>query len=173
MSLQISLKGRARVFGDDINTDYIISSRRKRDARDEKEMARFLFEDIDPALAASIQPDDIIVAGKNFGCGSAMEVAVTVPRAAGIRAVLARSFARTFYRNAINNGLLPVIADTAGIHEGERIEIAMTEGSTDLVLGNGTRRITAQGVPPELASIFVEGGLVPYLAKHRGFAPIG
>src|SRR5580692_12462780 len=111
-------------------------------------MARFLFEDIDASIAATIRPDDILVAGRNFGCGSAMEVAVTVPRAAGIRAVVAKSFARTFHRNAINNGLLPVIADTAGIHEGERIEIAMTEGSTDLVLGNGTRRITAQGVPP-------------------------
>ena len=173
MSLQLSLKGRARVFGDDINTDYIISSRRKRDARDEKEMVRFLFEDIDPAIAASLKPDDIIVAGKNFGCGSAMEVAVTVPRAAGIRAVVAKSFARTFYRNAINNGLLPVIADTNGIREGERIEIAVTEGSTILVLGDGAHRITAQGVPAELASIFVEGGLVPYLAKHRGFAAMG
>ena len=98
---------------------------------------------------------------------------MTVPRAAGIRAVVAKSFARTFYRNAINNGLLPVIADTNGIREGERIEIAVTEGSTILVLGGGAHRITAQGVPAELASIFVEGGLVPYLAKHRGFAAMG
>ena len=173
MSLQLSLEGRARVFGDDVNTDYIISSRRKRDARDEKEMTRFLFEDIDPAIAASLRPDDIIVAGKNFGCGSAMEVAVTVPRAAGVRAVVAKSFARTFYRNAINNGLLPVIAETNGIEEGEPIEIAVTQAGTVLVLGDGGRRIVAQGIPAELASIFLEGGLVPYLAKHRGFAPIG
>jgi 3-isopropylmalate/(R)-2-methylmalate dehydratase small subunit len=173
MSFELSLKGRARVFGDDVNTDYIISSRRKRDARDETEMMRFLFEDIDPAIATSIEPDDIIVAGKNFGCGSAMEVAVTVPRAAGIRAIVAKSFARTFYRNAINNGLLPVIADTHGIREGERIEIAVTEGSTVLVLDDSARRIAAQGVPSALASIFFEGGLVPYLAKHRGFAAIG
>jgi 3-isopropylmalate/(R)-2-methylmalate dehydratase small subunit len=170
MSFEISLKGRARVFGDDINTDYIISSRRKRDARDEEEMARFLFEDIDPAIAASIKADDIIVAGKNFGCGSAMEVAVTVPRAAGVRAIVAKSFARTFYRNAINNGLLPLIADTSGIEEGWPIEIAVTDGNAALVLHDGARRIAAQGVPAGLVSIFVEGGLVPYLAKHRSFA---
>ncbi|MBV9568721.1 MAG: alpha-IPM isomerase [Hyphomicrobiales bacterium] len=172
MSFELSLKGRARLFGDDVNTDYIISSRRKRDARDEREMMRFLFEDIDPAFAASIEPDDILVAGKNFGCGSAMEVAVTVPRAAGIRAVVAKSFARTFYRNAINNGLLPVIADTDGIKEGEPVEIATAQGSTFVVLGNGAHRIPAHGVPPELVSIFIEGGLVPYLAKHRGFVAI-
>jgi len=170
MSLQLSLQGRARVFGDDINTDYIISSRRKRDARDEEEMARFLFEDIDPAFAASLERDDIIVAGKNFGCGSAMEVAVTVPRAAGIRAIMAKSFARTFYRNAINNGLLPVIADTSLVKEGTRIEIAVAAGSTFVMLDEGARRVPAQGVPPELVSIFTEGGLVPYIAKHRGFA---
>ena len=173
MSFELSLKGRARIFGDDVNTDYIISSRRKRDAKDEQEMTRFLFEDIDPAIAASLKPEDIIVAGKNFGCGSAMEVAVTVPRAAGIRAIVAKSFARTFYRNAINNGLLPVIAETKGIEEGERIEIAVAEGSTVLVLGEGARRIAAQGIPAALASIFVEGGLVPYIAKYRGFpAPL-
>ncbi|MBW0003488.1 MAG: alpha-IPM isomerase [Hyphomicrobiales bacterium] len=171
MSFELSLKGRARIFGDDVNTDYIISSRRKRDAKDEQEMTRFLFEDIDPAIAASLKPEDIIVAGKNFGCGSAMEVAVTVPRAAGIRAIVAKSFARTFYRNAINNGLLPVIADTHGIKEGEPIEITVTQASTFVVLGDG--RIPAQGVPAELVSIFIEGGLVSYLAKHRGFAAIG
>ncbi|MBV9589510.1 MAG: alpha-IPM isomerase [Hyphomicrobiales bacterium] len=170
MSLQLSLQGRARVFGDDINTDYIISSRRKRDARDEEEMARFLFEDIDPAFAASLERDDIIVAGKNFGCGSAMEVAVTVARAAGIRAIVAKSFARTFYRNAINNGLLPVIADTGLVKEGSRIEIAVAAGSTVVILDEGARRVPAQGIPPELVSIFTEGGLVLYIAKHRGFA---
>ncbi|MBV9738816.1 MAG: hypothetical protein JOZ30_04200, partial [Hyphomicrobiales bacterium] len=74
---------------------------------------------------------------------------------------------------AINNGLLPVIAETKGIEEGERIEIAVVEGSTVLVLGEGARRIAAQGIPAALASIFVEGGLVPYIAKYRGFpAPL-
>jgi 3-isopropylmalate/(R)-2-methylmalate dehydratase small subunit len=172
MSLRLSLKGRARVFGDDVNTDYIISSRRKRDARDETEMARFLFEDIDASIAATIRPDDILVAGRNFGCGSAMEVAVTVPRAAGIRAVVAKSFARSFYRNAINNGLLPVIAETDEVLEGQMIEIAMAEGSTALVLDSGTRRIAAEGVPDSLVAIFVAGGLAPFLTAHRGFTPI-
>jgi 3-isopropylmalate/(R)-2-methylmalate dehydratase small subunit len=172
MSLRLSLKGRARVFGDDVNTDYIISSRRKRDARDETEMARFLFEDIDASIAATIRPDDILVAGRNFGCGSAMEVAVTVPRAAGIRAVVAKSFARSFYRNAVNNGLLPVIADTDEAREGDRVEIAIGPEGAFLLLDGGARRIAAESVPESLVSIFVAGGLVPYLAKHRRFAPI-
>jgi 3-isopropylmalate/(R)-2-methylmalate dehydratase small subunit len=172
MSLCLSLKGRARVFGDDVNTDYILSSRRKRDARSESEMARYLFEDIDPSIAATIRPDDILVAGRNFGCGSAMEVAVTVPRAAGIRAVVAKSFARSFYRNAINNGLLAVIADTASIREADTIEITMGEGTTALVIEGGTRRIAAEGIPESLAEIFVAGGLVPFLAEHRDFTAI-
>src|SRR5437764_7529049 len=138
----LELRGRARVIlgpnqGDDINTDYISTSRRKRESLDPQVLRQYLFEEIDPVFAASVAAGDIIVAGKNFGCGSAMEVAVTAVLGAGIRAVLARSFSRTYYRNAINNGLLQVICDTRGIREGDLLVISH---GTEMSVRNSTTR---------------------------------
>ena len=166
--MHIRLAGRARLLGDDVNTDYIITSARKRETIDADVLKRYLLETVDPAFAASVQPGDILVAGRNFGCGSAMEVAVTVPVAAGIRAVLARSFARTYYRNAINHGLIPVECETSGIEEGDRLVVDLGE---DLTVHNETRNgtIHARPLPAHMLRILDAGGLVPYIRAHRGF----
>jgi len=162
------MTGRARVFGDDINTDYIIASRRKRDSIDPQVLRQYLFEELNPQFAATVEPGDILVAGKNFGCGSAMEVAVTAVLGAGIRAVLARSFSRTYYRNAVNNGLLPVICDTSGIREGHRLSIVTGDTVT---VRNETigERIDTCPVPKIMLAILDAGGLVPYFRQHGDF----
>lgn len=145
MSL-LPLQGRARVLGNDVNTDYIVSSRRKKETIDPHLLRRYLLEDLLPSFAASVRDGDVIVAGRNFGCGSAMEVAVTALLAAGIRAVIAQSFARTYLRNAMNNGLLAVIADTGGraegggITEGQRVRLAFDE--------SGALRLCKRGRAP-------------------------
>jgi len=156
---------RARVFGDDINTDYIIASRRKRDSLDPQVLRQYLFEEIAPQFAAGVQAQDAIVAGKNFGCGSAMEAAVTAVLGAGIRAVLARSFARTYYRNAVNNGLLPVICDTSRIREGDRLRIAGGEVYNETT----AEIIVAEPLPQIMRAIVEAGGLVPYFRQHGDF----
>jgi 3-isopropylmalate/(R)-2-methylmalate dehydratase small subunit len=157
------MTGRARVFGDDVNTDYIITSRRKREGIDPQFLRAYVFEELNPAFAASVQPDDLIVAGKNFGCGSAMEVAVTALVGAGIRAVLALSFSRTYYRNAVNNGLRPVVCDTRGIREGDLLALE------DSLVRNRTtgESITAEPLPPVMLEIIRAGGLVGYMVRRN------
>jgi 3-isopropylmalate/(R)-2-methylmalate dehydratase small subunit len=172
------IAGRARVFGDDVNTDYIISSRRKRESLDPAVLRQFLFEDVDPRFAASLAPGDLIVAGRNFGCGSAMEIAASVLVGNGMKAVLARSFARTYFRNAVNNGLLPVTCDTSEIHEGDRIVV---EYPSTPILELPTRceiavrnETTGKAIPAEplsklLFAILQAGGLAPFFKQHGGF----
>lgn len=159
------MTGRARIVGDDINTDYIITSRRKRESLDPQVLRQYLFEEIDPWFAATVQPGDVIVAGKNFGCGSAMEVAVTTVLGAGIRAVLARSFSRTYYRNAVNNGLFPVMCDTSGIREGDQLSID-SDHVTNLTTG---ANIPSSPIPKIMLDILNAGGLVPYFRQHGDF----
>jgi len=168
----MQLRGRARVFGDDINTDYIVTSRRKRESIDPLVLHQYIFEEIAPSFAKSVQPGDVIVAGKNFGCGSAMEVAVTALLGAGIRAVLTRSFSRTYFRNAINNGLLPIVGDTSRIHEGDQLIISAGDGAaTSMTARNATtgEDIAAAPLPRIMLDIFNAGGLVPYFRRHGDF----
>jgi 3-isopropylmalate/(R)-2-methylmalate dehydratase small subunit len=164
----VIVQGTARCFGDDINTDYIISSRRKRESLDPLVLKDYLFETIAPEFAASVRPADLLVAGKNFGCGSAMEVAVTAVVGAGIRFVIARSFARTYFRNAINNGLYPIECDTGSIQEGDALTVTL--GTTITVQRPGASEpLIAAPIAAEVLEILAAGGLVPYLRERRTF----
>lgn len=160
----MKFRGRAWVFGDDVNTDYIISAARKEAVRDPREAARHLMEDIRPGFAALVAPGDILVAGSNFGCGSSREAAPVVIQAAGIACVAARSFARIFYRNAVNVGLPLVEVDTRGLADGEEVEVDVPRATlTRLRDGSVRRGLT---LPPFMLAMLAEGGLVAYYRRH-------
>ena len=163
--------GIAHKFGDDINTDYIIASKRKRDTVDPKKLARFLMEDVRPGFGETVQPGDFIVAGENFGCGSAMEIAPLVVLGAGIKAVLAKSFARTFFRNAVNLGLLLLAGDTDRINPGDQLELDL-EGQR---IRNLTQKIEIpfQPLPDLMGKIIQVGGIIPFLESPDGKSMIG
>ncbi|OPZ92647.1 MAG: 2,3-dimethylmalate dehydratase small subunit [candidate division TA06 bacterium ADurb.Bin417] len=161
------LKGRARVVGNDVNTDYIISGRYKFKTLDRKELASHLLEDLDPDFVKKIQPGDFIVAGNNFGCGSSREQAPLAIKYADIGAVLARDFARIFFRNAINVGLPLVECDTSGVKDGDELEVDFTAGTVKNLTRGTTENF--KPLPRIMLNILAEGGLAPYFQKHHGF----
>jgi 3-isopropylmalate/(R)-2-methylmalate dehydratase small subunit len=164
------IRGRARRLSDRVNTDYIISSSRKKETLDPHELKRWLLEDVDPEFAASVQDTDLLVAGEAFGCGSAMEVAVTVVQAAGIKAVVAKSFSRTYFRNAINNGLIPVECDTSDIREGDELSIQVGPEGVLVVNATTGAEVEASPLPLFVLGILEAGGLVPFLRDRGGFS---
>jgi 3-isopropylmalate/(R)-2-methylmalate dehydratase small subunit len=161
------LKGKAHKFGDNINTDYIISGKYKFKTLDMEELSKHLMEDIYPNFYKKINKGDFIVAGRNFGCGSSREQAPLVIKYAGIPAVIAKSFARIFYRNGINNGLILIEADTDKIEDGDEIEINLEKG----LIKNLTKNIEIYGtkIPEFLIEIIKEDGVINYLKKYGTF----
>jgi 3-isopropylmalate/(R)-2-methylmalate dehydratase small subunit len=161
------LKGKAHIFGDDVNTDYIISGKYKFKTLDMNELACHCMEDIDPEFTDKVQSGDFIVAGINFGCGSSREQAPLAIKHAGVGAVLARSFARIFFRNAINKGLPVVECDTSGIQAGDELEIDLETGKVTNLTREETLEVTP--LPGVMMDILQQGGLADYLKKHGGF----
>ena len=159
--------GTAFVFPDDVNTDYIISSHRKKDTIDPNELVPYLMEDIRPGFVSELVQNSVLVAGNNFGCGSAMEVAAQIVFASGISIIIAKSFARSYYRNAINNGILPIEVDTSFLHEGDCINILMDDKT--ITVTNETCHLFAMCPAPngKVREIFNAGGLVAYMQKKQ------
>ncbi len=162
------LNGKARVFGDNLNTDYVISGKYKFKTLDMNELAKHAMEDIRPGFYDEITAGDFVVAGENLGSGSSREQAPLVLKAAGIGAVVAKSFARIFYRNCINVGLPVVEVDTSSIEEDDELEIDIEKGTVI----NVTKGVTleAKPLPPVMMKILSDGGLAAHIRKHDGFA---
>ena len=161
------LEGNAHVFGDHINTDYIISGKYKSRLTDLNEMAKHIMEDIRPDFYREIQPGNFIVGGLNFGCGSSREAAAWVIKKAGIAAVLAKDFARIFFRNAINVGVPVLRVDTSSIQEGDRLKIDLDAGTIENLTHSGI--LTTQPLPPFIQKIVDAGGMENYLKTHDTF----
>jgi len=159
------MKGRAFVFGNDIDTDAIIPARYLTTS-DPEVLKLHCMEDADPSFPAKVKPGDIIVAGKNFGCGSSREHAPIAIKAAGVSCVIARSFARIFFRNSFNMGLPIFECDAAleGTQEGDELEIDPRSG----MIRNRTRNLEFRSRPiPEFMQILVgDGGLIEHIRKR-------
>jgi len=161
------LQGKVWKFGDDISTDHIAPGRYLHLRSNLPELAKHVLEDAKPDFAKEMNKGDFVVAGKNFGLGSSREHAPTIMKIAGINAVLAKSFARIFYRNAINVGLLAVICDTDKIEEGDELEVNVEKGE----IRNKSRGIQFffSSLPPIMRNILNDGGLVAYVNKYGDF----
>ncbi|MDD4334003.1 MAG: 3-isopropylmalate dehydratase small subunit [Desulfotomaculaceae bacterium] len=159
--------GRAHKFGDDVNTEYIISGKYKFKTLDMKELAKHVMEDLAPGFYEKVTAGDFIAAGTNFGCGSSREQAPLAIKYAGVGAVLAKSFARIFYRNAINTGLPVVECDTDQLDPGDELFIDLNAG----VITNRTKGTTIpiKPLPEVMIRILNDGGLAAHFKKYGGF----
>jgi 3-isopropylmalate/(R)-2-methylmalate dehydratase small subunit len=158
------LKGRVFKFGNDISTDLIIPGKYAQIRSNLPELAKHVMEDADPTFVSRVKPGDFIVGGKNFGLGSSREHAPIVIKMAGVSAILAKSVARIFFRNAINIGLPVLVCDTDKINDGDTLEVDL-ESSTIKDVTNGSV-LTFGKIPDVMLRILNEGGLLDYIQKY-------
>jgi 3-isopropylmalate/(R)-2-methylmalate dehydratase small subunit len=161
------VRGRAFKFGDDISTDHIAPGRLFHLRSNLPELAKHVLEDADPTFASRVKPGDFVVGGRNFGLGSSREHAPTIIKLAGVSAVLAKSFARIFFRNAINVGLPVLVCDTDQIDDGDQLELDLA-GGVIKDLTNG-KTITFGKIPAAMIAILASGGLAEYIKKEGDF----
>jgi 3-isopropylmalate/(R)-2-methylmalate dehydratase small subunit len=161
------LRGRAFKLGDNVSTDHIIPGRYAHLRSNLPELAKHVLEDAEPTFSSRVKASDFIAAGNNFGLGSSREHAPLVIKMAGISAILAKSVARIFFRNAINLGLPVLLCDTDKIGQGDELEIDMAIGIVQDI-NNGTKLNFSQ-IPRVMLHILEEGGLIPYIHKYGDF----
>ncbi len=161
----MKIDGKSIKLGDNINTDFIISGRYKFSVTDIKELSKHIMEDIDPDFPKKIIPGkSIIVAGENFGMGSSREQAPLVIKESGITAILAKSFARIFYRNGFNIGLPLIETDTDRINENDNLVIDVDGGTVKNLTSNITTKI--KPLPKFMQEILSQGGVINYFKKY-------
>ena len=163
----MELKGKAFKFGDDISTDHIAPGRLFHLRSNLPELAKHVLEDADSEFASKMKKGDFVVAGNNFGLGSSREHAPQIIKIAGVGAVIAKSFARIFYRNAINIGLLLIECDTDKIDAGDELSIDIKEGYVKNITKNITIPITP--LPDVMIKLLKEGGLIEHIKLHGDF----
>ncbi|MDX9952519.1 MAG: 3-isopropylmalate dehydratase small subunit [Anaerolineae bacterium] len=163
--MKTQLTGRVWKYGDDVNTDVIFPGKYTYSISDPKEMALHALEDLDTGFVAAVRPGDILVAGKNWGCGSSREQAVVCLKEAGVGAIVARSFARIYFRNAINQAL-PIVTCNAvdGVENGDEIMVDFAAGTVTTPRGT----FTFPPLPAEVLEIIEDGGLIPHVRKQLG-----
>ena len=161
------LKGKAFKFGDNISTDHIAPGRLFHLRSNLPELAKHVLEDADPEFASKMSKGDFVAGGNNFGLGSSREHAPQIIKIAGVGAVLAKSFARIFYRNSINIGLLLIECDTDKINAGDELEINIKEG----YVYNKTQdiKLPFPPLPDVMIKLLNEGGLIEHIKKHGDF----
>ncbi len=161
------LRGKAFKFGDNISTDHIVPGRLLHLRSNLPELAKHTLEDADPTFAQRVKEGDFVVGGKNFGLGSSREHAPLVIKMSGVSAILAKSVARIFFRNAINVGLPVLICDTDSINDGDELEVDLKLGKIN-DLTNGIK-LNFSKMPDIMLNILNEGGLIAYIKKYKDF----
>jgi 3-isopropylmalate dehydratase small subunit len=165
-----TIRGRARLLGDDINTDLHCSSKYM-PGKNTAYVAQRAFEQLSTGYTARFEPGDVLVAGRNFGHNSSREEAAHVLKIMGASALVAISFGRQFFRNAVNNGIPVIECPVDGIHEGDELEIDLSAGRLVVPVRGVERRFPP--LAPQMQALLAAGGLIPYLQKHPGWSAAG